>query len=1551
MRYEDASQTGSFNTENPVARDDSDALAAGARGPATGNVITGEGTQTGSLGADLSAGAAQITSIAGASGSDQSFSGGKLSAIGEFGKLSVDAQGNYSYLANKGAPENARDHFTYKLADAQGNSDTATLTIEIGKSPAMVQANAEQIVVGPDGVVVLPAGVQLSDIHVVGRNLVIDMPDGTQKVIIDGAVFVPQLVLDDVQVPATNLAALLIDSEPKPAAGGLPPSGGGNFEVPVSPLDPGVPLGDLIPPTVLDYTPPVYEEVGVEEVRPDNAPSILIETPDQPAGAENATATVDEGALPARVGPPAEPEGSHSASTAETTTGTIVFTSPDGPNVITINGVVVTGPGQPSIPGLYGSVIITSFSNGEIGYSYKLADNTSGNATQDVFDVVITDGDGDSDTATLTISIIDDAPIAALDTDSIAAGAFGPATGNVITDASAGDAGDSDTGKDNVGADGAVVVGVAAGNTGAFLDSAGTVAVVIQGAYGKLTLNGDGSYSYTRDAGTAGGVSDVFTYTIKDGDGDLARTTLTIAIGDGGVTTTVPAPGGATTTVYEAALAARGAEPQGTSEALAGGANDDPTEAVSGTIAFSAVDGLGSISLGGTVINLAGAYPQIVATNATGTLVVTGVSYTAATGVGSIAYTYTLLDNTLTDPSSASFALVVTDADGDVSPPANLVISIIDDAPIAALDSLQTVAEDAANIGGNVRSNDLQGADGAVVTHINLGSGFVLITSGVDLTGGVYQFTKAGVGVYTIKADGTWTFDPATNQSNNVTPVDAGFSYRITDGDTDISEAVQPINVTDGANPGAGGNVALTLAEAALDITQGGSDLAAGSVNGSNPSSTAETQVVLAASGLHFSAGSDAITSVAFSLASAPIVSGLEPGYSISWAINGSGQMVGSLIGPGSVNLGTAILVQLTGATGTTAAGGIADVGVTATLVGPLEHAYPPATQAAISISAIQVHASQADGDFGTGTVSITATDDGPTAVAAQSLSRTNSAGSTTKYLDADLDVDNNMGADGGKVIFTAATITGLATQALTSGTTPLSYSISTDGTVLTATKGSGGPTVFTIELQPTGSPDQYKLTMALPLDSVTTIDFDAGAYQFVGGNDPWAGFNTLANDNSQDLLLTPLGATGSSINGNANSAGAGGGGGGQNIGTGEGIRLDFVVDLGGNPNGSPSDYQNQIGQQDHTFDSHYLVNNASLTFGDGSTDTTISIRALLATDNAADSVLGNGSLVNIGSIAISFDGEIEVVSFNALTNPQTVTVGSVGGAADRNYTVEFVTVGSAQYVKVTGVLDTAVTIATLGSAQYNALEVKYLSGDDFAITDFGVAAQSTNPVNFTVPISVTDGDADTVTSGNLAITLTAAPPVVLDTNHDGSIGYLSIADGGHYDYNGDGNAEATAWVAAGDSILVRDADGNGTVSDASEFVFGGNGVTDMEALHAQYGEQLDASDADFVQFMLWNDANSNGVADAGELQSLTDAGVISIGLVSDGVSYVAVGGDVQVAGESTFSYVNDNGETSTGIAADVAFLTAQREADLAQRVAGTANSTGVVAAAVAAMG
>src|SRR3546814_6978416 len=60
------------------------------------------------------------------------------------------------------------------------------------------------------------------------------------------------------------------------------------------------------------------------------------------------------------------------------------------------------------------------------------------------------------------------------------------------------------------------------------------------------------------------------------------------------------------------------------------------------------------------------ALPQTISSDATGTLVVTGYNYDPATGEGSVAYVYTLTDNTLdANGTTVSFDLTITDADGD----------------------------------------------------------------------------------------------------------------------------------------------------------------------------------------------------------------------------------------------------------------------------------------------------------------------------------------------------------------------------------------------------------------------------------------------------------------------------------------------------------------------------------------------------------------------------------------------------------------------------------------------------------------------------------------------------------------------------------------------------------------------------------------------------------------------------------------------------------------------------------------------------------------------
>jgi hypothetical protein len=284
MRYDDASQADSMASDSaPIARPDVDALPAGTYGPEGGNAVTGTGTLTGTTGADSAGDApAAIVEVQGAGGATTG-GAGSFQAVGQYGVLTMDAQGNYSYVRNAGTPDGVQDVFGYTLADADGTKSSTTLTIDIGQ----LAATATPVTI--PGVITLPPGVQMSDITVNGRDLVIHMPDGSQMVIPGGAVFVPQLVIGDVQVPASNLAALLIESEPQPAAGELQ-SSGGNFAEVVPPLDPGVPLGDLIPPTEFGFPQPEFEEIG----------QFIDEEPE----AGSVTVQLDDDVIPGRNGNP-----------------------------------------------------------------------------------------------------------------------------------------------------------------------------------------------------------------------------------------------------------------------------------------------------------------------------------------------------------------------------------------------------------------------------------------------------------------------------------------------------------------------------------------------------------------------------------------------------------------------------------------------------------------------------------------------------------------------------------------------------------------------------------------------------------------------------------------------------------------------------------------------------------------------------------------------------------------------------------------------------------------------------------------------------------------------------------------------------------------------------------------------------------------------------------------------------------------------------------------------------------------------------------------------
>ncbi|MDQ2082928.1 VCBS domain-containing protein [Xanthobacteraceae bacterium Astr-EGSB] len=159
------------------------------------------------------------------------------------------------------------------------------------------------------------------------------------------------------------------------------------------------------------------------------------------------------------------------------------------------------------------------------------------------------------------------------------------------------------------------------------------------------------------------------------------------------------------------------------------------------------------------------------------------------------------------------------DGDADVrsSTPTQLTIRFDDDGPTAIKDDPVSFDEDSGVHSGNVMTNDVVGADGATLTKVSFDHGAtwkIIATDGMDIGGGDFQFTLAGVGVYTFDAQGNWSFTAAADFAGST-----GFAYIITDGDGDESDPnvtidnTLTIQVAPVADSPAGADKTVTLLE------------------------------------------------------------------------------------------------------------------------------------------------------------------------------------------------------------------------------------------------------------------------------------------------------------------------------------------------------------------------------------------------------------------------------------------------------------------------------------------------------------------------------------------------------------------------------------------------------------------------------------------------------------------------------------------------------------------------------------------------------------------
>ncbi|MGS2716988.1 beta strand repeat-containing protein, partial [Eionea flava] len=483
--------------------------------------------------------------------------------------------------------------------------------------------------------------------------------------------------------------------------------------------------------------------------------------------------------------------------------GQVTTTASAGVSSLTITGSAgavditgATGATPVVITGSQGTLTVTDYNAGTgiITYSYvedgnAESHNASNDNISDIFTINITDNEGDTASDTLTVTIDDTTPTAVNDSRTITEGADATSTttlsGNVIDGVATGD--EADTIFD---ANANPVTNIVGQTTSAVsAGSAGTVT----GQYGSLTVNADGSYTYTlNNANTdvlalddTESLSDTFTYTIIDGDGDTDTATLTMVVQ--GVNDAAP-----TVLVRDDNGASAGEQ----------SVNEGDTTPQTGQITVTATAGVTSLTVTGSggAIDITGATSgsPVVVAGSEGTLTIT--NYDAATGI--ITYSYVEdgnaeSHNAANDNISDLFTINLTDGEGDTASD-TLTITIDDTAPVAVADT-RTVTEDDTGIAGNVitgtnASADTLGQDATTVTGVASGnSGAAEITTGVGGAGiaGTY-------GTLTIAADGSYTYvtnDTAQALANGASATDT-FSYTIKDTDGDFSTTTFTLTVT-----------------------------------------------------------------------------------------------------------------------------------------------------------------------------------------------------------------------------------------------------------------------------------------------------------------------------------------------------------------------------------------------------------------------------------------------------------------------------------------------------------------------------------------------------------------------------------------------------------------------------------------------------------------------------------------------------------------------------------------------------------------------------------
>ena len=409
---------------------------------------------------------------------------------GTYGTLQLNADGTYSYTLDNGKGavqalaegQTATDIFSYTVSDGHGGSATATLTITVTGTNDQPVAEADANTVTEDAPSNPVSG------NVLDNDLDVDATD--------------QLTVSTVAGSAANVGESIAGTY-----GTLVLNADGTYSY------------------TLDNSKDVVQALAAGEAAAD---TFSYTVSDGHGGSATATLTItvtgtDDGPLAVADAnavtedtPPNPVSGNVLDNDSDVDTGDVL-------TVGAVNGSA-DNVGEP-IGGTYGTLQL----NADGSYSYTLDNGkdavqalAAGQTATDLFSYTVSDGHGGTATATLTITVTgtNDQPVAEADSNAVTEDTPpNPVSGNVL---------DNDL---DVDATDQLTVSTVSG-------SVDNVGEPIEGTYGTLLLNADGTYSYTLDNGKAAvqtlgagqSVTDIFSYTVSDGHGGSATATLTITV-------------------------------------------------------------------------------------------------------------------------------------------------------------------------------------------------------------------------------------------------------------------------------------------------------------------------------------------------------------------------------------------------------------------------------------------------------------------------------------------------------------------------------------------------------------------------------------------------------------------------------------------------------------------------------------------------------------------------------------------------------------------------------------------------------------------------------------------------------------------------------------------------------------------------------------------------------------------------------------------------------------------------------------------------------------